>query len=193
MALKQCPECSNQVSDQAKKCPHCGAPVNKNHALGLLIAVITAVIFIGLVVILTNSSPRDNSFAETSPTTNEAASIKYKFLDERIPSSAQNAYNADVLLEQDLFVEDFAKFIYKLGHEYNKASIRVWTDQQAFLNEKKNIYGKPFKEHFIAVYLKNKSNGLDEIRFMQEIGNYSTLFGKIYRFTPSGAGSIYDR
>lgn len=27
MALIQCPECSNKVSDTAAACPHCGAPV----------------------------------------------------------------------------------------------------------------------------------------------------------------------
>ena len=28
MALIECPECKNQMSDQAKACPHCGAPRN---------------------------------------------------------------------------------------------------------------------------------------------------------------------
>lgn len=29
MALITCPECGNQVSDQAKSCPRCGHPFNK--------------------------------------------------------------------------------------------------------------------------------------------------------------------
>ena len=28
MALKDCPECSGQVSTDADRCPHCGYPVN---------------------------------------------------------------------------------------------------------------------------------------------------------------------
>ena len=26
MALIQCPECQNRISDKAEKCPHCGLP-----------------------------------------------------------------------------------------------------------------------------------------------------------------------
>lgn len=26
MALIKCPECGNQISDKAEKCPHCGIP-----------------------------------------------------------------------------------------------------------------------------------------------------------------------
>lgn len=29
MAIKQCPECSKEVSDTAYKCPHCGFVINK--------------------------------------------------------------------------------------------------------------------------------------------------------------------
>ena len=35
MALINCPECNNQVSDTATACPHCGAPVgSESHAAG---------------------------------------------------------------------------------------------------------------------------------------------------------------
>ena len=27
MALKDCKECNKEISDQATKCPHCGAPI----------------------------------------------------------------------------------------------------------------------------------------------------------------------
>ena len=30
MALIECDECGNQVSDRAETCPHCGAPVSGN-------------------------------------------------------------------------------------------------------------------------------------------------------------------
>ena len=29
MAMIQCPECGNSISDKAKNCPHCGAPINE--------------------------------------------------------------------------------------------------------------------------------------------------------------------
>ena len=30
MALIKCPECSKEVSDKAKTCPHCGYPLTNN-------------------------------------------------------------------------------------------------------------------------------------------------------------------
>lgn len=33
MALIECPECSKEISDKAKACPHCGYPINKNEEL----------------------------------------------------------------------------------------------------------------------------------------------------------------
>lgn len=29
MALIQCPECGKEVSDKARKCPHCGYPLEE--------------------------------------------------------------------------------------------------------------------------------------------------------------------
>lgn len=33
MALMQCPECGNKVSDKAEKCPKCGCPVSRINEL----------------------------------------------------------------------------------------------------------------------------------------------------------------
>lgn len=33
MALMQCPECGNKVSDKAEKCPKCGYPVSRINEL----------------------------------------------------------------------------------------------------------------------------------------------------------------
>lgn len=32
MALINCPECKNKVSDSAVSCPHCGFPISKRHS-----------------------------------------------------------------------------------------------------------------------------------------------------------------
>lgn len=55
MALMQCPECGNKVSDKAEKCPKCGCPVSRINELqrskkeknGYLVAGIIAVFVIG--------------------------------------------------------------------------------------------------------------------------------------------------
>lgn len=52
MALKPCPECGAQVSDDAKACPSCGKPVpDKNAALGVgaCLALVVVLLIIGWV------------------------------------------------------------------------------------------------------------------------------------------------
>jgi hypothetical protein len=36
MALIRCPECGNEVSDKARACPKCGAPINAVGAVGIV-------------------------------------------------------------------------------------------------------------------------------------------------------------
>ena len=49
MALKQCKECGNTVSNQAKTCPHCGAAVRKSRwGIVILFALIVGACVIGL-------------------------------------------------------------------------------------------------------------------------------------------------
>jgi hypothetical protein len=57
MALINCPECSNKVSELADRCPHCGAPVAMRTLIGsshgqTIINIITMVVLIMLVAIL---------------------------------------------------------------------------------------------------------------------------------------------
>ena len=49
MALINCPECGNQMSDTAKKCPHCGyktKKINKKIILGIILAIIGIIAFV---------------------------------------------------------------------------------------------------------------------------------------------------
>lgn len=52
MALKPCHECKKEISDQADKCPHCGAvnmtPVKKAQALLSLVILPVALVVIYL-------------------------------------------------------------------------------------------------------------------------------------------------
>lgn len=57
MALINCPECNNKVSELASRCPHCGAPVAMRSLIGTtttqtVINVITVIVLILLVAIL---------------------------------------------------------------------------------------------------------------------------------------------
>ena len=50
MALIQCPECNNEISDQARKCKFCGYPIRKSktskHKFGKKFIIIVACIFL---------------------------------------------------------------------------------------------------------------------------------------------------
>jgi hypothetical protein len=57
MALINCPECSNKVSELADRCPHCGAPVAMRNLIGstpaqTIINIVTVIVLILLVGIL---------------------------------------------------------------------------------------------------------------------------------------------
>ena len=60
MALVKCHECSGQVSDHARTCPHCGAPViatikRKQKAaligLGIQLAFVTIILIIAWIIL----------------------------------------------------------------------------------------------------------------------------------------------
>ncbi|WP_180084890.1 zinc ribbon domain-containing protein [Acinetobacter sp. YH12145] len=64
MALKQCKECGNQVSDKAQSCPSCGAKQPKKMGIFAWIAII----FVGLLVIGAIADGGDgSSVSEPSP------------------------------------------------------------------------------------------------------------------------------
>ncbi|WP_034486782.1 zinc ribbon domain-containing protein [Butyrivibrio fibrisolvens] len=89
MALINCPDCNNQVSDEAKTCPHCGYPLYKNHAgkndiekknryTLLMIMVLALIISVGVIA---NISHNDKSNKKMSANnyinSNKAATITH--------------------------------------------------------------------------------------------------------------------
>jgi ABC-type ATPase with predicted acetyltransferase domain len=57
VALINCSECGNKVSELASRCPHCGAPVAMRTLIGstpiqTVINVVTAIVLVLLVIIL---------------------------------------------------------------------------------------------------------------------------------------------
>lgn len=53
MALIECAECHKEISDKAKRCPHCGCPMRSNHSSKFVkwtIAVCSCVLIVGGVV-----------------------------------------------------------------------------------------------------------------------------------------------
>lgn len=73
MSLKQCTECSNEVSSKAKKCPHCGAPV-KNGVNGWLI--ILGLFFILPLIGKIGASPHSSYVSNTIHNTTPSNTIQ---------------------------------------------------------------------------------------------------------------------
>lgn len=59
MALIQCPECGKELSDKARRCPHCGCPakMSQQQFILALVAGLIALGF-GLALFLMHPGPR---------------------------------------------------------------------------------------------------------------------------------------
>lgn len=71
MALIQCPECKKEISDHAKKCPHCGYPIKKT-SRNLAIFIFCSILIISGAIVwlathLISSSNETQSAEATAP------------------------------------------------------------------------------------------------------------------------------
>lgn len=70
MALKNCKECGNQVSDKAEKCPNCG--INQPKKTSKLALIFAVIVFIYILFeILKPSASKSDSNHEEQPVRNE--------------------------------------------------------------------------------------------------------------------------
>ena len=109
--------------------------------------------------------------------------IDYSIIEQWKPNENPNGFGADTLLKEDLTQEELISFIKHLGDNYDPVLIRVYTSQQAYEQEQSGNYGDEWREGYIIFYVKNLTgqgaySGLNEIRWMQEIGEFSHLFGQ---------------
>lgn len=51
MAMINCPECGQEISDKADKCPNCGNPIKKQSSIAVLGIVIVCSIIIAIVLL----------------------------------------------------------------------------------------------------------------------------------------------
>ncbi len=49
MAMIKCPMCEEEVSDKAKKCPHCGSGFKRNKVKAIIIAVVSVILMLSLI------------------------------------------------------------------------------------------------------------------------------------------------
>lgn len=113
--------------------------------------------------------------------------VNYSVIEEWKPDKNPNGFGADILLEEDLTQEELISFIKYLSGDYDPVLIRIYTSQQAYDQEQSRKYGNEWREGYVIFYVKNLTgegaySGLNEIRWMQEIGKFSDLFGQAIKF-----------
>lgn len=113
--------------------------------------------------------------------------INYSFIDEWKPNDNPNGFGADILLKDDLGKDELINFVQYLGSNKDPVLIRIWTSQTAYDQDEKAEYGNEFREGYVLFYVKNMTGeglywGKNEIRWMQEIGEFSDLFGQVTKF-----------
>jgi len=135
---------------------------------------------------MASSSEENGAVSPPSPV-EAPVTPKYSVLRQWLPNNQPQGFGADILLEQDATLEELTSFLKGLGNDKDPVSISVYTSRQVYLDAQKDKYGKPYKQHFVAMYVKNGRgrgafSGFNEIRWMQEEGTYSQMFGKVTKF-----------
>lgn len=116
----------------------------------------------------------------------------FSFLRQWKPNHEPNGFGVDILLESNfrkeeiiLFIEFITRdFIKYLDSDKEPILIRLWKTQIAHEQNENKVFRKEFREGYIAFYVKNLNgkgaySGFNEIRWMQEIGEFSDLFGQV--------------
>jgi len=140
-----------------------------------------------LLVAIMGCSNGENATTEQKP----EVSLEYSILKGPWqPNDDPNGYGADILLKEnldDLTKQDIIDFIKALTHDKDPVVVRIYTSEVAYQQEQANNYGKEYKEGFLLIYIKNNTGkgayqGVNEIRWMQEKGKFSNLFGEKTKF-----------
>lgn len=123
MAIIKCKECKKEVSDKAKNCPSCGAPVKNKIGCGGFIVILfcIGVVLYNLPNII---SPVEMSTQPKSTQFNTAEKVKKEkpadIIDHRIYSGSGSTYQ--VLVEKGVKKEDVIKLAKYLRNKHSSSS-----------------------------------------------------------------------
>lgn len=136
-----------------------------------------------LLIIFSCSGNNDQSKQETkSENVTFIKNVNYKILRQWKPNNASNGFGAEILLLDKLDQNELIKFVNGLSNSNDPVKINIYTSQASYDAEINQTYGEEYSKGFLLVYIKNGTNkgaykGVNEIRWMQEIGRFSKLFG----------------
>jgi hypothetical protein len=136
MALISCPECSKEVSDKAKSCPHCGYELNsgssKNTKMskksGKGTVILTVILFVGIFILILHtagifSKDTSNSSSSSSSNVSKNRSLAYHYAKDFVKKQLKSPSTAEF---PGIFEKD--GHIVELGNDSYK--IVSWVDSQ---------------------------------------------------------------
>jgi len=116
--------------------------------------------------------------ASPEPVPPQIDSIEYLNYKKHDKKKGYGNYVADILYSGEV---SYSK-MYSIVDIFNKAYperclVRIWNSKEAYNQDKSGNYGGAFKSGFILYYSKNTNNNYNAIKWMQEQGALSNLFG----------------
>ena len=116
--------------------------------------------------------------ASPEPVPPQIDNIEYLSYKKPDKKNGLGNYVADILYSGEV---SYSK-MYSIVDIFNKAYperclVRIWNSKEAYNQDKSGNYGGAFKSGFILYYSKNTNNNYNAIKWMQEQGALSNLFG----------------
>ncbi|MBF05441.1 hypothetical protein CL644_01910 [bacterium] len=107
----------------------------------------------------------------------EESIIQYEVLRNWQPNKDSNAIGLEILIKpSDLSEKNIVDLAKEFSNRSNTVVVKVYTSKEAWDAGKSEDYSSVWKGGYIAFYMKR--GNVNEVRWMQEVGKLSSLFGK---------------
>lgn len=151
MALIKCSECGKEISDKAKKCPHCGIKCKNENDVKVFptsVMFILIVIFVAVIFLMMNYNKKDynNSTSGIKENTNEIIGNEIKTKNEFDKIKKSKNYSIVVVISNNChYSEIFNPILEDVIQEYN-VNIYYLNIDSNFYNSvdlDTSVYGTP--------------------------------------------------
>lgn len=195
MALINCPECKNKISDKAESCPKCGYEFNKNKNSNLgskknnsnyMVIVVVIVLVIGAIYLLDSTNKnKGNTPSTTSTATTSAVNLNgYSVYNDKLlgvsyqlPNNYKVYYGNDNLVYLGTNIDNQGAIIpYLIVGRYDN-----YNDGTKFLND--------FTEYIRKIY----PDMVITINLVSGVIGGKTTYGIQYTYTSSGHVVVDNR
>ena len=116
--------------------------------------------------------------ASPEPVPPQIESIEYLSYSKPNNNKGYGNYVADILYSGEISYSKMYNIVNTFNKTYpERCLVRIWNSKDAYNQDKSGNYGLAFKSGFILHYSKNTNNNYNAIKWMQEKGALSDLFG----------------